>query len=183
MKSKEKLVLTLFFNHPTKHWRFKELKEKTKLADSKLSSWLKKFQENQLIIRIKKKEKLPYYVGNHEHPKYQSKKRIFGLQTLQENGLLEHLSSLKDANTIILFGSFSRWDWTNESDIDIFINGNADDFKKSKFEKILGREIQLFVMNNKETLEKFGSGLLRNIIKGDLILGDIPKEMIAYAGR
>lgn len=171
-QSKEQDLLKLFFNFPTKHWRFKELKEKADLSDAKLAKWLHKFIKTDLIKKVKIENKMPYYTGNYKTPNYQNSKKIFALQEFHKSGLLNHLSSLR-AKVIIIFGSFSRWDWHDKSDIDLFIFGNAEDFKPTKYEKELHREIQIFHAKNKKDLKKYGSALINNIIQGEFIKGDI----------
>ncbi len=170
--SKEQDVLKLFFNFPTKHWHFKKLKEKANLSDAKLAKWLNKFIKKNLIKKIKTKNKMPYYVGNYKSPNYQNTKKIFALREFHKSGFLNHLLSLK-AKVIIIFGSLSRWDWYDESDIDLFIFGNAKGFKPVKFETKLHREIQIFHAKNKNDLNKYGNALISNIIQGEFIKGDI----------
>lgn len=178
----ESEILELFFNYPTKYWHFKELKNNVPIADNKLSRWLKKFISEETILKIKEKGKMPYYVANYEFPDYQNKKRIFALNKLYASGLLNHLSSLKNAKTVILFGSFTRWDWYSNSDIDLFVYGSADDLEIGKYELKLNREIQVFICKNRRELRKFNAGLIKNIVKGDLIKGDIDfLEMTANA--
>jgi predicted nucleotidyltransferase len=172
-KSREEDILELFFDYPTKHWHFKDIKEKINIADNKISRWLKKFRKEKLIKRIHPKHKMPYYIGNYEGPNYQNKKRIFALKKLYESGLLNHLLSLKDIKTAIIFGSINRWDWYKESDIDIFLYGNDDNFEQGRYEMILGREIQLFNCRNKDGLKKFNKGLMKNIVKGNIIKGNL----------
>lgn len=116
---------------------------------------------------------MPYYVGSYASPDYQNMKRIFALEQMYKSGLLNHLLSLKKARTVIVFGSFSRGDWYKDSDIDLFVYGNADDLKTGKYESKLHRGIQTFVCRNKKELKRFGPRLVRNIIRGDLIKGDI----------
>lgn len=138
-----------------------------------MNKWLKKFQKEGIILKIKEKGKMPYYISDYKNPSYQYKKRIFALNKLYNSGFLNHLSSLKKAKSIILFGSFSRSDWYKESDIDLFIYGDPEGLKIAKYELKLHRDIQLFICQNKEGLSKLGDGLIRNIIKGNLIKGNL----------
>ncbi len=181
MKSMENSVLEEFFNYPSKHWHFVELSNKLNLAQSKLDKWLKKFQKQGIIVKIKEKGKMPHYISNYDNPNYQYKKRIFALNRLYGSGLLSHLASLKKTKSIIIFGSFSRSDWHKNSDIDIFIYGDPAGLNIGKYERILHYDIQLFTSKNKKELTRLGAGLLRTIIRGNLIKGDIPKEVIANA--
>jgi len=173
MASKEENILGLFFNNPTKHWHFEEIVKEADIVRSKADKWLKRFIKEKLIKRVKERSKMPYYISNYESPDYQNKKRLFALRKLNETGLLNHLSSLEKAKTVILFGSFTRWDWYEGSDIDVFIYGNPKGLSIGKYEMKLHRDIQLFICKDKKELRKLGSGLIRNIIQGDIIKGDI----------
>src|SRR3989338_1769858 len=87
MQSKEKNVMELFFENPTREWHFEEIVKEAKIARSKTDSWLKKFIKNRLVKRIKKKGKMPYYISDFASSEYKSKKRIFALNKLYETGL------------------------------------------------------------------------------------------------
>ena len=171
MQSKEEVVLEPFFNS-SKHWHFDELLKATKISRSQLSQWLKKFVAERLIKRVKPKGKMPYYLQNFESPAYQHRKKLFALRKLTESGLLEHLASLPDAKVIILFGSFTRSDWYEGSDIDIFIYGNDKNFEQGKYELNLKRDIQVHTAKNKQDLKKINK-MLPYIITGDFIKGSI----------
>ena len=173
MKSKEEKVLELFFESPTREWHFEEILKEAKITRSKADGWLKKFLKEKLIKRIKERGKMPYYIGNYESPYYKNKKRLFALNRFYESGFLNHLSSLEKAKTVILFGSFARSDWYKDSDVDIFIYGDPKGLRISEFEMKLHRNIQPFICRNSGELSKYGIGLIRNIIKGNLIKGDV----------
>jgi predicted nucleotidyltransferase len=173
MESKENKIIELFFDNPTREWHFEELVREAGIARSKTDAWLKKFSKEGIIKKIKKNGKMPYYISNYISSDYKNKKKIFGLNKLYTSGLLNHLDSLKKTQAIILFGSFSRSDWYKNSDIDIFIYGDPEGLKIANYELKLHRDIQLFICQNKKDLEKLGQGLLRNIIKGSIIKGNL----------
>lgn len=179
--SKEQDVLELFLDYPSKHWHFNEIKKHVPLPDNKISKWLKEFIKKDLIKRIKKRGKMPYYLADYESPKYRNTKKIFALTKFHKVGLLNHLSSLKKAKTIILFGSMSRWDWYKESDIDLFIYGNPKGLDLGKYQFKLHREFQLFIGKTETDLKRFGPGLLKSIIKGINVKGELPIEIIKNA--
>ncbi len=173
MKSKKHKIRELFFNYPTKHWHFEEIVTESKLARSKTDHWLKKLRKEKLITRIKKHKKMPYFIANYSSANYKNQKKIYALQKLYESGLLNHLSELPKAKSVIIFGSFSRSDWYNNSDIDIFIYGDCENLKIAPYEIKLHRDIQLFTAKNPAQLQELGSPLLQNIIKGNIIKGNI----------
>ena len=173
MESKELDVLQLFFDNPTRELHFEEILREARITRSKAAAWLNNFVKEDLITRVKERNKMPYYLSNYESSAYRNKKKLFAFTQLYESGLLNSLSSLEKAKAVILFGSFARSDWYKNSDIDIFIYGNPEGLNIANYELKLNREIQLFICHNKEELNKFSSGLIRNIIKGNLIKGDI----------
>jgi predicted nucleotidyltransferase len=173
MKSKEDKILKLFFENPTKEWHFEEIIKNAKIARSKANDWLKKFVKKKIIKKTKINGEMPYYTSNFNSTDYKYRKKIFALNKLYESGFLKHLESLKKAETIILFGSFTRSDWNKKSDIDLFIYGNPEELKIAKYELKLHREIQSFICQTKKELEKLGTGLIKNIIKGNIIKGNI----------
>ena len=172
MESKEEKVLELFFNNPTRQWHFEEIVKEADLARSKADNWLKRFIGSKLIKKVKKKGSMPYYISMHNSPAYRNRKRLFASNKLYESGLLNHLSSLK-IHSVIIFGSYSRSDWYEESDIDVFIFGNPDGLKIAKYEQKLKRNIQLFIFRNAKELSRMGEGLIRNVLKGNLIAGNL----------
>ena len=171
----------LFYNHPTKHWHFEQLLHEAGLSRAQTNEWIQKLRQENIITRIKPRGKMPYYVANYEHPHYQNSKRLYALQKLHESGLMDYLVSLDKAEAVILFGSFSRWDWYDSSDIDIFVYGGTDKVYVGKFGSILKREIQVFSGKNEHDLTQMGPTLLRNIIKGITIKGTLPVEVITHA--
>lgn len=171
MERKEN-VRELFFNYPTKHWHFEELVKKSGLSRAQTNIWLKKMLKEKIIKKIKEKGKTPFYISIY-NTKYKVQKKMYALSKFEKIGFLNHLSSLKDAKTIIIFGSFSRADWHNESDIDLFIYGNSKGFEKGYYEKKLNREIQVFEYKNKKDLKKLDKSIIPHILSGINIKNNI----------
>ena len=170
---KRDAVVGLFFNEPTKHWPFKEILKKAGISRPQAAQWLKRLASEKLLLKIKKKGRMPYYIANNTSPVFQMKKRVFALEMLEQSGFLAHLASLPGANAVYMFGSMSRWDWYTQSDVDIFIYGNDDALDIGRYETALKREIQVFVCHNPQELKGFNQGLLHSIMKGYRIKGDL----------
>lgn len=171
MKSKENVLLDLFFNS-SKQWHFEELRQKVNIGRPQLARWLHIFQKKGIIKRIKLAGKMPYYVQDFNNPNYRYTKKIYAWEKLTKSGLFSHISRLLDAKVSILFGSFARSDWNSESDIDLFIYGEANEFEQGKFETRLKRSIQVHEIKNKEELQKIDK-LLPYILSGIFIKGSI----------
>src|SRR3989344_9370925 len=170
--NKEENILTLFYNEPTKHWHFEALLKAAKISRPQATKWLKQFIKRKFIQRIKNKAEMPYYIAL-ESPENKASKRVYAFQQFEKSGFLAHLISLPKAKTVIIFGSMVRGDWYTDSDIDVFIYGNAEGLHDFGYGLKLKREIQVFECETEKNLEKYRPGLLRNISEGYIIKGEL----------
>ena len=172
--SKEEYVLKIFLeNSPLKKWHFEEIVKTAKVTKLVANKWLKKYVFEGLLRRVKEKGKFPYYTAGSNNPIYYSLKRVYALEQLHKNGLIPRLLSLKTARTVILFGSIVKGDWYKDSDIDIFIFGDISDFDKNFYELKLHKKIELHIFKNKKEIDEIKTGLIKNIINGYVIKGNI----------
>ena len=172
--SKENNVLELILeNSPLKEWHFEEIVREAKVTKAVANKWIKKYVKSSLLKKIKEKGKFPHFTAGKDNTVYHSLKRIYALERLHESGLIPKLMSLKNAKSIVLFGSLSRGDWYKESDIDIFIYGGIGDFDKSAYELKLGKHIELHIFQNKEEIREVKTGLIKNVINGYVIKGNV----------
>jgi len=142
------------------------------MSRERVNHYIKILIKENLIIKNKEKGKMPYYIANRDYEKFRSEKRIYGLNLLKE--LFDHLQSLKEVKTAILFGSFARGDWSNSSDIDLFVYGDIRNFEKGLFESKIKREIQLFNYKNaREIKEDLDPKVFLNIATGFNIKGTL----------
>lgn len=182
MTSREDQVLELFLNEPTKYWHFTNIVETVGITKTAANRWLKKLQKENIIKHVKPKGKMPYFQGNWEHDNYKNRKRLYALQKLYETGLIPKLQSLKNAKTIIIFGSYVRSDWITDSDVDVFIYGDSGDMPNDTMWQGLGfqgksRTVQVHVFNTRKEMEDVKSGLLKNVLRGYVVKGDIYEVM------
>ncbi|MCB9358347.1 nucleotidyltransferase domain-containing protein [Candidatus Woesearchaeota archaeon] len=176
--SKQERILELFFNEPSKHWHFKEIVKTAKISEPSASKWLNLLQKEKIVQRIKPRGKMPYFTGNYKHENYRNKKKLYALQKMYETGLFQELQKLENAKTIIIFGSYARSDWNTQSDVDVFILGDSEEFKFGRHWTGLGfqgksREVQVHTFVDKQEINQIKSGLMKNVVKGYFIKGDV----------
>ena len=173
-QSKEEEVLKLILeNSPLKEWHFAEIVREAKVTNAVANKWLKKYVKEGLLIKIKEEGKFPFFSVGSNNPVYYSWKRIYALEQFHKSGLISKLLSLKNVKTVIIFGSTIRGDWYKNSDIDIFMYGNPDDFDKNTYEIKLGKTIELHIFENKEKIKEVKTGIIKNIINGYLVKGQV----------
>ncbi len=172
--SKEKKVLQLILeNSPLKEWHFEQMVREAQVTKLVANKWLKKYVAQGLLHHIKEKGKFPFFTVGSTNPVYYSLKRVYALEQLQECGLMSKLLSLKKTKTIILFGSMIKGDWYKNSDIDIFVLGDISDFDKSPYELKLHKHLEMHIFQNKEEIQEIKTGLIKNIINGYIIKGQL----------
>ena len=172
--SKEDNVLKLLLeNSPLKEWHFEEIVKEAKVTKAVANKWLKKYIKEGLIKRIKPKRSFQFFTVGSNNQVYYSLKRVYAFEQLHKGGLIAKLLSLQNAKTIIIFGSIINGDWYKESDIDIFILGGLSDFNKNIYEHKLNRHIELHLFEDKKEVEEIKTGLIKNIINGYILKGQI----------
>ena len=184
--SKEERILELFMNEPTKYWHFSDIVKTSGVSENISGKWLRLFLQDNIIKRVKPEGKMPYFTGNYDVLEFKGRKKLYSLQKLYQTGLISELQKLKNTKTIIIFGSFVRSDWNTDSDVDIFIYGESDEFEFGRFWKGLGfqgksREIQVHTFHSRKEMEAVKSGLLKNVLRGYVIKGDIFEIMEVVA--
>src|SRR3989344_929806 len=120
----------LFFQQTLRHWHFEALVQESGLSRERVHFYLKQLIQKKLIQRIKPRRKMPYYRSNIENPAFRMEKRLFGLQLLEQSRLFQSLQSNQAIITAIIFGSFARGDWSQSSDVDLFIYGDDTYFNQ-----------------------------------------------------
>lgn len=172
--SKEDQVIKIILeNSPLKEWHFEEIVKTSKVTKAVANKWLKKYVSEGILHHNKHDGKFPYFSVGANNPVYYSLKRIYALQQLHNSGLIPKLLSLEGAKTIIIFGSIIKGDWYKDSDIDIFIYGNISTFDKKSYEIKLQKNIELHIFQNKKEIDEVKTGLIKNIINGYIIKGQI----------
>lgn len=164
-KSTKERVLEFFFRNPSKETHLRELSRLLKLSMPTIISVTDDLAKENLIIKIKRGFITKVH-ANRENIRFIRKKRIYNMSMAFESGIVEHLSKAYNHHkAIILFGSFSRGDDIEKSDVDIaVITKKKDGFDASKYEKFLGRSVSIHGIDLDEVSEEFKLNLANGII-------------------
>jgi predicted nucleotidyltransferase len=164
-------VAEIFFNEPTKHHYLIEISKKSKLAHTSTKKYLillKKEGVIKEVIEKKGKRSYPIFTAELNSNQYKNYKKIYNLIKINDSGIIDFLKDKLMPKSIILFGSYSRGEDIEDSDIDIFIESKKQDIDLNKFEKELKRKIELHF---NESLNNYPKELKNNIINGEILYG------------
>lgn len=157
-------LLKIFLFSPHDSFRLRELSRISKISPASVMNYLKKFSEEDLVNSYKKRD-IPYYKANTDNPNLNFYKRIAALYELHNSGLIEYIWDKLAPEAIILYGSYARGEFTEKSDIDIFIIGKEKKIDIKDFERKLGAEVHLmFGENPKKIHEKLRNNLCNGIV-------------------
>lgn len=129
--------------------------------------------EKEALIKLKQdKDSKRWSVElNRENHTVMQSKRADNLKLIYESGLADFLEKEFAGATIILFGSYSRGEDTNKSDIDIAVVGRKDKLiELDAFETFLERKINISFYDSFKVIHK---NLKENIFNGIVLYGGV----------
>jgi len=128
-------------------------------------------KENLIIINQDKESKRWSIELNRDNNKVIPLKRVDNMKQLYESGLNYFLDNEFAGATIILFGSYSKGEDTEKSDIDIAIIGRKEKQVDLKyFEKLLERKINI---NFYDSFPKIHTHLKESLFNGIVLSGGV----------
>ncbi|HLD55316.1 MAG TPA: nucleotidyltransferase domain-containing protein [Candidatus Nanoarchaeia archaeon] len=172
-KSTTEKTLEVFFNEPTKKHYLKEISQKIKVAHTSIIKILLNLQKEKIINRIEKKygkRNFPFFVANINNDEFKILKKINNLKSVYYSGIINFLELNFMPKSIILFGSYSRGEDIEGSDIDLFLETKEEEINLIRFEKILSRKINIYF---KEDINECSKELQNNILNGILLKGEL----------
>ncbi|MDP3026184.1 MAG: nucleotidyltransferase domain-containing protein [Nanoarchaeota archaeon] len=168
IRSIKEKIKEYFFIHPTEKMRVRQL---ARALEAPLPSVIRYTCElkDEEILQIIEISNIKFYASNRESKKFLVEKTWFNIHSLLDSGLLDYLIKELGNPTMVLFGSYSRGEDIESSDIDIYIESSETKLNIENFEKILERKIQIFFYENIRKVPN--PHLSNNIINGIKING------------
>lgn len=145
-------ILEIFFQEPTTLHFIREIGKRIKLAPTSVRNNIKDMLKTGLILN-KKARPFDGFVANRDNDLFLFYKRVYNLYSLYE--LKQYIARRLYPKNIILFGSYSRGEDIESSDIDILIISNTKkELDVSGFEKKLKRKINIMTVSDLSKLDK-----------------------------
>src|SRR3989344_6654603 len=158
-------VLQEFFNYPRKDFQMREISRNVKLAQVSVINHLKALVKESLIIK-EKKGTYSTYRANKENEFFKLLKKQNLELRIYSSSLISALDEKLKPNCIVLFGSASRGEDTETSDVDLFVQAEESKLDLKKYEKSLNRKINILF---EPKINAFNKELLNNIINGQVL--------------
>lgn len=166
-----------FLKNPYKEVYIRELAKKLKLSPFATKKYADLLVKEGLIIE-EKKAHVRYLAANTKNIFYKHAKITYNLREILNSGLIEFLKeNVSNLTSIVAFGSISRGEDSEESDVDIVIIGKEKNLSLTEFEKKMKREITLhfFSWSEWNTQIKENSPFYYDVINSGIPLhGELP---------
>ena len=167
-KSIKEEIRKYFFINPTSKLRVRQIERELKLPLPSVIRYCREL-EKEGVLKIEKISGIYLYSADRASKEYLIEKRLFNIKLMFECGLVEYIVKEYSNPTIILFGSYSKGEDIEKSDIDLYIQTFKKEIKTEKFERFLKRKIQVFVYSDIRQIKN--PHLMNNIINGITING------------
>ncbi len=162
--------LEVFFENNYRRISIREYSRICKISPPTASKKLNSLNKEGLLIK-EMERKYIFYFANRENRVFVNLSRVYWFEKFKQTGLLDELEKNFISPVIILFGSFSKAEITERSDIDIAVFSPSEkNIELSAFEKRLKRKIQIFIF--KDFLEIKNREFLNNLLNGFKLTGN-----------
>lgn len=159
--------MELLFNFPTRRFHVRQISRILRVSPPSVSKAINELAREKLVNT---KRELTYELqANLSNPEFRIMKRVYNLKMIYSSGLFNYLAEKFSLNTIILFGSYSRGEDNEKSDIDIAIDSKEKPLDLEEYEKKLDRRIHIEFFDYR----KIKKELKDSIINGIVLLGYI----------
>lgn len=153
-----------FFTNPNSKLRVREIERTLNLPLPSVIRYCAELTKEDILTSITLGT-AKFYTANKTHQKYIIDKKLHNLKKIYESNLINFIKKELSNPCIILFGSYSKGEDIENSDIDLYVETlSKKNINLTDFEKILERKIQIF--RHKNIQEIPNKHLRNNIING-----------------
>ena len=146
----------------------REISRMTKITHPSMINHLNCLIKEGLIIK-EKKGIYPTYKANRDDELFKLYKRLDIMLRIKQTGLADYIYDSCHPDVVILFGSGSKGEDIEDSDIDIFVEcAREKALNVRKYEVALGHRIELFT---KQKITLLPKRLLNNVVNGVKLKG------------
>ncbi|MCX6706729.1 MAG: nucleotidyltransferase domain-containing protein [Candidatus Woesearchaeota archaeon] len=170
-KSSISKTAEIFFINPNKGHYLMDISRNVRLAHTSVKKNLKELTRLGMIsesIEKKGRRRYPIYKANSDNRAFKRYKLIYNFSSILESGLIDLIEEKLTPKSIVLFGSYSKGEDIETSDIDLFVESKKEELNLKSFEKRLGRKIELHF---KDDFTSYPKELKNNIINGVVLNG------------
>lgn len=147
IKDKYDRILKLFFEEPSASFHVNKIIRRTKKSSKIIVKALKELESLEILNSRKIANSLQYKLQN-QNLVVKELKRFYFIDNHKFAKLLNKLFEIPEIKHILLYGSFVKGEYTENSDLDLCLVGvNIPKIDEERYTKILGRKIHFVIMS------------------------------------
>jgi predicted nucleotidyltransferase len=163
---KEKLKEYYFVN-PSSKLRVREIEKNLKLPLPSVIRYCKELHKEGILTTVRMGNSI-FYTSDRSNQIFLSEKKLYNIRSIYTSGLIDFLKKELSNPPIILFGSYTKGEDIENSDIDIYIETpSKKEIDLTEFERKLNKKIQ--ILRNKSLAKINNKNLANNIINGHIL--------------
>ncbi len=160
-----------FLLNPTIKIRVRHLERALGLPLPSVIRYCKELEKEGMLKKTKISD-VVFYTSDRMSKKFLIEKTLFNIRKIHDSGLIDYLKGELSNPQIVVFGSYSRGEDIENSDIDLYVeSASINKINLIKFEEKLQRKIQIFKYKNIKEIDNIH--LSNNIINGFTLNGFI----------
>ena len=158
-------IKNFFFLNPSIKMRVRQIERELKLPLPSVIRYTKELEEEEILKKEKLAGAVLFSANRSSQKSYLLEKKLYNIEQLYRSGLIDYLTDKLSNPIIIVFGSYSKGEDNENSDVDLYVQTHSKNIVKlEKFEKLLKRNIQLFIHSDLKEVKN--PHLMNNIING-----------------
>jgi len=158
-----------FFVHPAERLRVRQIERAVKVPLPSAIRYAKEL-EKEGILQSRDISGIRVFSADRNSKKFIIEKKLYNIKELFNSGLVDYIIKNYSNPAIIIFGSYSKGEDTEKSDIDMYIETPSKNIiELKKFEKVLSRNIQTFIYPDIKKIPN--PSLANNILNGIVLNG------------
>lgn len=167
---KERLC-AYFFEHPTVQLRVRQIERAVQIPLPSARRYAGELVQENILKRVAVST-VVFFAADRSSKEFLFEKMLYNLRQVHASGLIEYLVQEISNPPIVLFGSYSRGEDIEDSDIDLYVETVSNkNLHLGEFEMKLKRHIQIF--RYKRITQVKNSALADNIMNGITLNGFI----------
>lgn len=168
-KNIKRVIQEYFFINPGEKLRVRQIERTLKIPLPSVIRYTKELEQEGLL-KSQKISNIKVYTADKSSKEFIIQKRLFNIKQIFNSGLIEYLKEEYSNPCVVLFGSYSLGEDSEDSDIDFYIETSSkQNFNLKKYEDKLHRKIQVF---NYKNLKQISNPKLANSIINGIVLNN-----------
>ncbi|MEK6830875.1 MAG: nucleotidyltransferase domain-containing protein [Nanoarchaeota archaeon] len=156
-----------FFLNPTNKLRVRQIEREIKIPLPSVIRYTKEL-EKEGILKKEETSGAVFFSSDRSSQSFLLEKKFFNTRLIFESGLIDFIIKEYSNPVIIVFGSYSKGEDIENSDVDLYIQSlSKKEINLEKFEKQLKRKIQIFIYPSINKVKN--PHLSNNIINGIIL--------------